>query len=330
MIFKKRTSPLYLLQLQALLRRLPNTHLAYPKVEYEHAKQMKGHRGEEAVEYYLSFLPKDTYSVFHNVRLPYMNSFNKVNYFQIDTLLATKAELILLEIKNVSGTLHVDYEHNQMVRTVNDVEEGFPNALLQVKLQERQLRTWLVQYELQPRPMRSYVVISKPSTILRSTGGPDTVTPSLIHAAQIPYLFTDEPLSASEPSQLIDIKQLQQLILSDHRPFYKDILKYFNVSPQDLVTGVVCKECETPSMKWWWGRWRCQACDAHDRQAHIQSIKEYVLLVNSSFTSAEIRAFLRSENRQQTHRFIKSFSRHYPLDLSGRLYHCSLSQLSDS
>ena len=58
MIVKERKLPVYLLQLEALLRRLPAHHPKRNVVVESLAKFMAGYKGEQAIEYPLSFYPK--------------------------------------------------------------------------------------------------------------------------------------------------------------------------------------------------------------------------------------------------------------------------------
>ena len=64
------------------------------------AKFMAGYKGEQAIEYPLSFLSETKYSILHDIRL-----FDQKHYFQIDALIVSSCFLLFLEIKNIIGTL---------------------------------------------------------------------------------------------------------------------------------------------------------------------------------------------------------------------------------
>lgn len=103
MIVKERKMPVHLLQLEALLRRLPAHHPKRNVVAENLAKFMAGYKGEQAIEYPLSFLSEIKYSILHDIRL-----FDQKHYFQIDALIVSSCFLLFLEIKNIFGTLIFD------------------------------------------------------------------------------------------------------------------------------------------------------------------------------------------------------------------------------
>lgn len=100
MIVKERRMPIYLRQLEALLRRLPVHHPKRNIIAENIAKYKAGYKGERAVDYSLSFLPEQDYSILHDIRL-----FDQNHYFQIDTIIISPRFLLFLEIKNIVGTL---------------------------------------------------------------------------------------------------------------------------------------------------------------------------------------------------------------------------------
>lgn len=83
-------------------------------------------------------MPEETYSILHDIRL-----FDQNHHFQIDTIIISAYFLLLLEIKNIAGTLLFDSKFNQLIRISEGNSEGFPDPILQVKRQEEQFRKWL-------------------------------------------------------------------------------------------------------------------------------------------------------------------------------------------
>lgn len=110
MIVKERKMPVHLLQLEALLRRLPAHHPKRNVVAENLAKFMAGYKGEQAIEYPLSFLSETKYSILHDIRL-----FDQKHYFQIDALIVSSCFLLFLEVKNIIGTLIFDAKFNQLI-----------------------------------------------------------------------------------------------------------------------------------------------------------------------------------------------------------------------
>lgn len=86
--------------LQALVSRLQPTHLQYQKLQQELKNKEAGDFGEQYIMKQLQqiTLLKDCH-IFHNVMLP------SVLPMQIDILIIAPKAIILLEIKNIRGTV---------------------------------------------------------------------------------------------------------------------------------------------------------------------------------------------------------------------------------
>ncbi|WP_157800185.1 nuclease-related domain-containing protein [Sporolactobacillus pectinivorans] len=70
-------------------------------------KQLKRYlvscKGEAAVAYQLGFLPEKEFLILHNLRLR-----NSLHHFQMDCLLLNTYFFLIVEVKNIAGTLHFD------------------------------------------------------------------------------------------------------------------------------------------------------------------------------------------------------------------------------
>ena len=141
----------------------------------------------------------------------------------------SKFYFLIVEVKNIAGTLLFDNHFNQMIRILDNKEEGFPDPLLQVKHQEMQLKDWLKSYKYPPIPVESIVVISNPSTIIKST---NSYLQNIIHSAKLPskirelnHKFNNEIINEKELSEIISqiikaentIKSSYELMLSSVR-----------------------------------------------------------------------------------------------------------------
>lgn len=66
--------------------------------------------------------------IFNDLKLPLAP-----DYFQIDTLLVTPYYSLPIEVKNISGTLTIDPEFNQLSKRFNGIETGYPDPITQAK-----------------------------------------------------------------------------------------------------------------------------------------------------------------------------------------------------
>lgn len=180
MAMKQREQKIELWQLEALYRRLSPLHPLKDTIRKDIIKMKKGARGEKEVEYPLGFLNEDQYLILHNLRLHDQNGF-----FQIDTIVITEKYILILEVKNWYGTI-VFYENGQVIRIGDDGdEEGFPNPIPQVKLQQHRLRKWLNLYTTSYIPLDFLVVISFPSTIIKSAPSNYSIPKKVIQNNQL-------------------------------------------------------------------------------------------------------------------------------------------------
>ena len=100
MIVKPFTPSSFALGLEALLARLHPSHPQFLKLEQELKRQQAGDFGEKYIMNELQTLPNDV-QLLHNVILP------TVLAIQIDILIITPNGIILLEVKNIKGTVHL-------------------------------------------------------------------------------------------------------------------------------------------------------------------------------------------------------------------------------
>ncbi|PGV66606.1 nuclease [Bacillus cereus] len=313
MIVKERKMPVYLLQLDALLRRLPIHHPKRNMVAENLAKFMAGYKGEQAIEYPLSFLSETEYSILHDIRL-----FDQKHYFQIDTLIVSSRFLLFLEIKNIIGTLIFDAKFNQLIRIADGTsEEGFPDPILQLKRQEMQLRKWLSLHGLYNIPMESLVVISSPRTIIKTS---DEILPSkIIHGANLPNRIKQIENQYKEEA-IGNTKGLINQIMNENFPQRQNILAQYKIKKEELLRGVQCEECFTMAMLEEKQGWRCSNCNSTSKHAHLRALQDYTLLIDMITTNSKLRDFLNMQSSSAVKRLLQTMNIPYTGENKGRIY----------
>ncbi|WP_082235676.1 nuclease-related domain-containing protein [Halobacillus massiliensis] len=128
MIIKPRTYPIQLRKLQSLLRRLPKSHTRYPMIQAAYSRNLAGYEGEKSIDYYLDFLPEEDYLIIKDLRMK-----GSKYFFQMDTVILTRKYILILEVKNLAGSLSLNRSTYQMIRTYNGVEEAFPDLFCKWK-----------------------------------------------------------------------------------------------------------------------------------------------------------------------------------------------------
>ncbi|MBD1383625.1 NERD domain-containing protein [Bacillus sp. IB182487] len=173
-------------KLEALKRRLPLNHEKRRDIEEEYAKTMAGYRGEQTVDYHLKILHNDKNFILHDIRL-----LNGSAFFQIDTLICNPAFFLIIEVKNISGTLIFDQVFHQLIRNSNGKEEAFPDPISQVKRHHHQLTTWLKDNKVPEIPVEWIVVISHPSTLIKSSPINSNIGKKIIHSAALSNIIEE-------------------------------------------------------------------------------------------------------------------------------------------
>ena len=290
MILKSREKPEKMLKLDALLKRLSNTHPERMRLEKDYARFSAGYKGEGAIDYYLNFLDEKDYYILHNVRLT-----TKICSFQIDTLILTQSFILIIEVKNITGTVLIDSVYRQLIRTINGIEECFPHPEDQAYHQKLQLIHWLEQQRLPIPPIEILVVFANQNCILKSncTLPNNKQSSSIIHSTsilnniqQIKDRYSKEHLSKKE------IRRIANLINKHHVSLNIDILHSYHIDRKDLLLGVQCPDCRAYYMIRKNGKWYCNQCGLNSTNEHYHALDDYRLIISPYISNKEIREFL--------------------------------------
>ncbi|TFI47936.1 NERD domain-containing protein [Diaphorobacter sp. DS2] len=242
-IVKERKVPDFIRSMEVLLRRLPVTHSKRALIENDLIKRRAGFRGEEAVDYFLKDLAE--FMILKDIRLS--NGYG--GFYQIDVLLLCSNFLIILEIKNISGTIYFDPTFNQLIQSKHEIERGFLDPLIQAKRQQKELAKWIADMNF-CIPIEYLVVISNPSTIIKTSSYHKLALEKVLHASHLRDRI--EKLKEKYPLEKLtdrDIKKLSRAITKKHIPANYNILKYYDMDIKELITGIQCPACSRFSMK---------------------------------------------------------------------------------
>ncbi|WP_054752010.1 nuclease-related domain-containing protein [Piscibacillus salipiscarius] len=157
MILKELQVSSYLLQLESLIRRLPQQHESYSIVQDQIAREHAGYYGECQLIYPLSKLNFPT-DLIYQLRLPYNHSF-----FQIDCLLMTPRFFLIIEAKNYRD-LVVFNEFDQVLHK----DRVYQDPVMQVEEQKYQLEMWLQMKGIPPIPIETLVTMTNSQALLKA------------------------------------------------------------------------------------------------------------------------------------------------------------------
>ena len=301
MIIKERGVPLAIRTLEALVRRISPNHPSFQLIKSDLTKRKAGLRGEQSLDYYLNEPDLDHYSIFHDIRLSVHG-----HPFQIDTLMLTNQFVLILEVKNISGTLHFDQKFNQLIRTTSDGrEEGFPDPFSQVSQQQKRLQDWLHTERFPRIPIETLIIIANPSTIIKSNSG--SHIHKLCHANRLhEKVHTFENRYKQDVLNIKGRKKLQRTIIKNLLPASIDIANRYHLERNDILTGVICPFCSARPMARVHGNWSCPHCSTTSKDAHHQTIEDYFLLISPFITNREFRRFTGLQSRYVAKRLLAS------------------------
>lgn len=304
MIVKERDFPINIAKLEILLKRLPQNHPRFKDVEQELYRKTAGLKGEQNTDYPLSFLSPNHYFILHDLRLP-VDHF----YFQIDTLIISKNLLFIIEIKNIAGTLVFNHDFQQLIKIHEGIEETLPNPMIQVERQKFLLKKWLESKYHYDLPVETLIVFSNPQTILKTSQPVKNIPDNIIHRDSLPFKISKlEKMYENQRLTDKEIKRLIRHLKKDHTPRDFDVLKKFNIHPNDLIKGVFCPQCMQPSFKRIYGSWKCSICLQKDKLAHIDAVRDYFLLFGREITNIKLREFMNFDNIYVASRLLKKIS----------------------
>ncbi|WP_338471742.1 nuclease-related domain-containing protein [Niallia sp. XMNu-256] len=297
----ERKPPLRLLQEEALARRLPKNHPILPKVHNSIEKRRAGYRGELNMDYHLTFLPHNRYTIVRDLHLT--DQFP----FQIDTLLLSPQVIFILETKNIFGELFFDKYSKQLIRTVEGNENGFTNPREQAQRQSYQFQNWLIKHNFPSIPIEHFATISYPQSIMKTND--EKLFDRVFHTEHIvnKILEFEQPYSTSVADSKM-IRKIHKTLIKENTPMKINILNKWGISPHEIIKDIQCPTCLRYPMKRNHGIWFCPYCMNESKEGHIQAIKDYFLLFDSPITNKTCREFLLLSSRRTSQQILNSMN----------------------
>ncbi|MFC4320485.1 nuclease-related domain-containing protein [Litchfieldia salsa] len=294
-------------KLEALIRRVHKSHSSYSKIERELSRNLAGYRGEKSFCYYLEEVDSQKYIIFHGLRLKHNDQ-----YFQMDVVIISVVFILIIEVKNIAGTIFFDQELHQLIRKMEHLEEGFVDPIVQVQSQSSEFTRWIKKLELPNVPVETLVVISNPSTIIKSN---KQISHLVSHSSNFNRAL--ELLEKKYKQACYTKKDLQKLssrLITKHISHDPDVFELYQLDKNDIVRGVHCPKCSKIPMKRMLGKWCCDQCKYISKNAHVDSLKDYSLLVRPTITNEQLREFLQLPSRSIATSILKSLK----LESSGK------------
>lgn len=300
MIIKERQIPLRIKEINALLNRLSAFHPKRSKLEEELKNRWTGYRGETQTDYYLEFLDNENYLIFNGLRLVHQK-----HAFQIDTLIISLFFILIIEIKNISGTISFEKNSSQVTRKFDDKEQGFQNPLVQVNQQKKQLAAWLKKQKLPSIPIEDLVVFSDRKTILKTTNDNYHIFKKILYAdTLVEKMKQFEAIHKWGSISGKHLQKLKKLLLKEHTPAPPTLLQSYGINKSELMLGVQCPNCLKFPLIRLSQKWYCTKCHTYSKNSHKQAIIDYFLIVDVTISNTQCREFLMIESPDMTKKLL--------------------------
>ncbi|MCY9006812.1 NERD domain-containing protein [Peribacillus frigoritolerans] len=242
-------------------------------------------------------------------------------YFQMDFLIITRNYCIIIEVKNFAGTLYFDRTYPQLIRSKDGQEQAYLDPLIQVDVQKSRLNDWLTFHKFPSLPIETLIANANSNTIIRTTPG---FTPIFKKITGKETLITKiNTLEKKYPSEQLTQRQstrLSNTILQKNTPLNPDILNLYQIDEQDLLKSVQCPECAALHMHYHWGKWSCSQCSYASKDAHIQTLRDFALLIKPNITNKQARLFLQIDSIDIMQRMLSSLELPYSGQFKNRAY----------
>ncbi|MGG1400988.1 nuclease-related domain-containing protein [Bacillus salipaludis] len=280
--------------------------------------KMLGYQGQKSLEFYLDQLPDKKYDIINDLRL-----FDGKYYFQIDVLVLSTAFLLDLEAKNRGKEIIFEPELDQVIIVRNNSRERISNPVIQAKTQASKLKKWLQEQNcVVPSVHYLFVNSNNKTKITFSTHNPYTKLNVCNSEGLLDKIGEINSHEMEKISQK-ELKKITRLLLANHVPEDPDILAYFEIFQKDIISGVQCPhpDCKVFGMEYRYGTWCCPKCGTRSKDAHIQAVQDYFLLIKPSITNSELRNFLHIDSIKIANKILKSMSFPYSGKNKGRVYY---------
>lgn len=325
MYLKKIKIPYHVQQYEAFSRRLAPAVLR-ADAQSRLKRGMAGYRGEQSLDYPLSYLPNEEFFIIHNLRL-----FDGAHYFQIDFLILCPRFILILEVKNIAGKLTFDTELSQLIRELDQTTDVFDDPISQAENLNTQLFEWLeARYGSPALPTADRVVIASPAQ-LQVTDLKNHRIKKIIRRSNLKRALVK--LNQQYSNECLDtglVEKIARMLLVQHQPRIIDIFSTTPAEPNDIIRGVQCPECGETPMKRENRIWHCASCGHESKKAHLVALLDYFLIFGPAMTNRQCRDFLMLDSATIAKKILQAVASHYEGENRARIYHLSFQLLTEA
>jgi hypothetical protein len=321
LIMKELQMPPRLILTTIVKKRLVKDHIKHPIIEKDLAKRRAGYWGEITLSNYLKELPQENYLIFYDLQLELSGI-----HFQIDALLVSIHFILIIEAKNIIGTLVFDNVFKQLLRIHKDNEdESFEDPRVQAQRLQSLLRRWLKKNGCDILPIDHLVFFkSATNTILKFNPGDKADLSKICKGRDLfNKINAMEQRYKSPLTNKKTITEIGNLLLSSHTPTKVNILEEYDLTEKDILSGAGCpkESCMHIPMNYNRGNWICPVCQTTSKDTCIDALHDYFYLYKPTITNSEFRSFLHIPTIHAAQKKLSILNLPMSGTTRGRIYH---------
>ena len=277
---------------KCLLRRLPSSHALYINCVEELQRIEAGMSGEERVLRELLDLPG------HYIWLSNFQCYSpQKTSHQMDFIILCPHFAVVLEVKNISGTVSYQTVGKEFIRTRPDGQtEIFRNPFDQAFRHQQMLEQLFAMWKIE-LPVTHAVVITNSNTHICTSFG----NLPIFHVTYLRKYLSD--LKNHFPIHKLNLNLLKRK-LEDYACILPPRQK---VSPSEILPGILCSSCLN-EMTYLNGVSICKSCGKQSRTALLETLRDYYFLVDRTISNRELREFARLGSRHQAAKILARLS----------------------
>lgn len=301
----------YHLYHEALLRRYTGSNDELDKFQTRINQALAGISGEERVERSIyDCLRGADYVLCSNLQFA-----NEADYsHQIDFLVLTPRFILLIEVKNISGTLYYDASLRQFSRLKydNTLETFTTNPFDQISRHHEFLYYFLRRADVHI-PIIPLVINANQNATLDSSlrGLP------IINLSSLAFKLKDLSAQHAIVANLADLQRIKQYLES--QTIIHETNRY--VPAESIQKGVLCPHCQFKSLMRFESRtWRCISCHKNNRKALKFAIRDYRILIGKYMTNEQFRDWTGIQHKDTAYKLLQGLNLKATGEKRGRKY----------
>lgn len=280
-----RRKPELLKSLPRLLARLHPTSPTFKEITDQLYRIRAGYAGEVKVDKYLEAIDfPEPVHIFTDLQLPINPKFA----IQIDTLILTPAFALILEIKNIAGTLTYISNPPHFECTYEDKKSVVIDCpIMQVNNNRTALDQWF-QNKGFPVQSTGMIVMASSKTLVKNA--PPEMP--IMYGKHLPYYFRTKEIG----QPILTNRQYNSLVekLSQEQKLFNPypLIERYNIDPSFIHKGILCNICNGKLHRSNHKVWTCPACEQEAEQPFVDGLRDWFLLMKRTISNEECREFL--------------------------------------